>query len=101
MDGIPTPGHLSRLPYHWGSGSHFPNGRGSLCGCNVRTVRVEIVDSALVYRDGVTGRLAPEGTFRDNQREYITESACDGALSLARTARAPSSGRPSPFLQLE
>jgi len=64
-------------------------------------VRVEIVDSALVYRDGVTGRLAPEGTFRDNQREYITESACDGALSLARTARAPSSGRPSPFLQRE
>jgi len=28
MDGIPTPGHWSRLPYHWGSGSHFPQRPG-------------------------------------------------------------------------
>ena len=38
MDGIPTPGHLSRLPYHWGSGSHSQAGIGGIPGREARIV---------------------------------------------------------------
>jgi len=58
---------------------------------------LRIADAVRLYRGDVTGRTAPEGDVPRHQDEYDTGSACDGALSLARTARAPSSGRPSPF----
>ena len=99
MDGTPTPGHWIRLPYHWGSGSHFAGTAGDrYADAMLERYELRLSIPRLSTVTNVTGRLAPEGTFRDNQREYINESACDGALSLARTARAPSSGRPSPFL---
>lgn len=107
MDATPLPGHWERLPYHWGSGSHFTSEAGPhgetvgdrYADAMSKRRELRIADGANLYGDDVTGRTVPEGHAPRHQREYDTGSACDGALSLARTARAPSSGRPSPFLQ--
>ena len=88
MDATPLPGHWERLPYHWGSGSHFTSEagpHGETVGDRYADAMSErrelrIADGANLYGDDVTGALSRRGMLRDT-----SANTTPGALVTGRS----------------